>query len=694
MDSQQAVVDGGMSITGVTLFDNGYAVFRRETTIQGHGSIDLYFSSGHMKSVLETLQFAGPGGKKVGNIAYEATKPVANIDLPSTDPLVGLLRTLVGRLISIQHINNKENNKEVEVIEGRVLGVDERIGGVCFDKKTLHVSLLMDGGFIKSIPMEAVHNFHILETQVKQDIAFSLDLKRSTNDLNLQKLSVFYSDVESPLPLIAKYGFCVNEWKSSYRLKISDHPTQFKLDGLAIVENTLDEDWNDVELTLVVGAPAIESSKRAVADEGQWRLSIKTLDGSYTNVRANPRDSVISLQRKLATKLHISFGSFRLMFSGKSVDIGRQLSDYTISNNSTLHMEKVVGSKDTGAMSGQSFVMAAHDNLSYYHIPMRVTARRKQKAIIPLLQAELEGQKVVLYDETIRKGNPLQALLFENTTGRTLEGGSLQISTDADFLGQGILPTLHPGDESSPIPFAVELNCEVIKSSDNSFLKPHLVTIANGTVTIVRIHRVITLYKIKHKGKNSLDFLLNHLFLEDYDLLQRPDIEEEEPVDITDRFYQFRFSVPPMIEKKTFIVREEINDLKEHEVTDVDNDLLSKWVEKELVNSETEKKIKDVLNVKKEISKIERGVYEKQSEIREITSTQERLRQIISSLEGHEKEAYKYVKSLSTEEDKLKQLTSDIKKDQSKKKELEKTRATKATAIHYEVKFIRSAAEE
>lgn len=687
-------LDHGMLIKGVTLFDNGYAVFQREATITGHGSIDLYFSSEHMESVLATLQFLGDGGKKVGNIAYEATKPRASFDVQVNNPLVGLLSSLVGRLVSIQHTANSET----EIVEGKVLGVDKWSAGAADSNgSSQRVSILMDGGFLKSIPIESVSLFRMLESQVQQDFAFSLDLKRSSNDNNMQKLSVFYSDADPPVTLVARYGFRVSEWKSSYRMKLSDHPTLFKLDGLAIVENSLDEDWNDVSLTLVVGAPAIESSRQSITDEGLWRLNIKTLDGSVTSIRANPKDTVVSVKMKLAKKLKIPFFSFRLMFAGKAIEEGRLLSDYTINSNCTLHMDKVFNSKTKyeSTVNEHPFVMAAQDNLSYYEIPMHVTARRKQKAIVPLLQTELEGQKVVLYDETVRKGNPLQALLFENTTGRTLEGGSLQISTDANFLGQGNLPTLHPGDESPPIPYAVELNCEVVKNGDSTYLKPHQVTIENGTVSILRIHRVLTLYRIKNKGKSELDFLLNHLFLEDYDLVQRPDVEEEEPVDITDRFYQFRFVIPPMIEKKTFIVREEINDLKEHDIsTEVDSELLSEWLRKNLVNTETERSINEVLGIKKKISTIERGIFDKQSEITEITSTQTRLQKIISSLEGHEKEASKYIKSLSAEEDKLKALTDEIKKDKEKKKGFQKTLNAKSASIKFSKEFPRSGSEE
>lgn len=164
--------------------------------------------------------------------------------------------------------------------------------------------------------------------------------------------------------------------------------------------------------------------------------------------------------------------------------------------------------------------MAAQDNLSYYQIPMHVTAQRKQKAIVTMLQTELQGQQVVLYDESIRKGNPLSAVLFENTTGRTLEGGSLILTTSEAFLGQSNLPTLSPGDESPPIPYAVELGCEVSKSSDGTYLRPHRVEVGDGVVSFFRIHREVTIYRISNKSDKQLDFLLNHLFLEQYDLVQ------------------------------------------------------------------------------------------------------------------------------------------------------------------------------
>src|SRR4029450_12775342 len=44
-------------------------------------------------------------------------------------------------------------------------------------------------------------------------------------------------------------------WKSTYRLGLPDQGRKPMLQGWAIVDNTLAQDWSDVELSLVAGAP-------------------------------------------------------------------------------------------------------------------------------------------------------------------------------------------------------------------------------------------------------------------------------------------------------------------------------------------------------------------------------------------------------------------------------------------------------
>ena len=671
----------GMRITAVTLYDNGYAVFEREAFVHGDGHIDLYFPSHLITHVLESLQFTGDAAPHVGNIAYQATKPTATIKFnTSSGPMIGLINHLLGSLATFDFKSRSEP------VQGRILGVER---DMILDEKSVpvpHVSMYLAGGRLAAYPLSDIIAVHLDEDGTKRDISFSLDLAKNKSGDDMQKLSVFYSGIEGCKQLVARYGFKVKEWKSSYRMTCSsDDPEKFLLHGLAIVENSLWEDWDNVKLTLVVGAPAIHTEAET-KDQGIWSLVIKDLSGSTFSVRANPKDSVLAIKEKIAKKSHISASSFKLVFSGKPVEDGRQLSDYTINNGATLHMSKIESREGMHASSSShqtQFVMAAQNNLSFYPIPMRVTAQRKQKAIVSMLQTELVGQQVLLYDETIRKGNPLCSILFENTTGRTLEGGMMNVSTTTHFLGESSLPTLTPGDESPPIPYCVELDCEVIKEMDATFRQPHRIEIYEGSISTFRIHQERTVYRIVNKSENKLDFLLNHLFLEDYDLIQNPDNEEEEPVDITDRFYQFRFAVQPKDEKKTFVVREQITDRQKSLVRNLEMEVFKKWKSRQYFDAVTETAINKVFSLKAEIASLDTDVYLHESEVREINSTQDHIRENISALEHHSKQASKYIAALEEAEEKLKKAQASVKSAKSKKKELEKTLRSTINDIQY-----------
>lgn len=103
---------------------------------------------------------------------------------------------------------------------------------------------------------------------------------------------------------------------------------------------------------------------------------------------------------------------------------------------------------------------------------------------------------------------------------------------------------------------------------------------------------------------------------------QNPNKEEEEPVDITDRFYQFRFVVEPKLEKKSFLVREEITDRKEHAIRSLDNDEFERWVGKEYFDTTTVAALNKTFELRKLITAMDRKIYEEEAEIREINKTQ------------------------------------------------------------------------
>lgn len=661
-----------MPIKEVFLYDNGYAVFHREALLEGSGQIDLFFHRQHMKSVLDSLRFYGEASSKVGNIAYESTRPEANVNIKSEQPFLDLLLQMRGLDVKIV-------SQDGTSLVGRLLGVEQGLPEDCDDRRVMSplAMLFVDRQTVRTAPLTKIQSVEVLDDRMKRDVSHALDLVTVSEKEDVQKLSIFFSDVPSAQTVQSQYGLVVAEWKSSYRLVFTnDAHSAFQLDGMAIVENNLDEDWTNVQLTLVVGAPPLHTAESTSTNTGLWELLLYDVDGTQFSVRCNPKDTIMSIKMKIREKRSTPPHTFKLIFAGKELDEGRLVSDYTISNRSTLRMQLKRGAEGGASLDSTKsveFVMASQDGLSYYPIKTKVTAQRKQKAIVPLLQATLQAQSVLLYDELVRRGNPLSAILFENCTGRTLEGGSLQVYKAERFLGSSELPTLAPGDESPPIAYAVKRGCEVQKQTATRYLDWHTLSISDGSLSLIRKRHEITTYLIQNKTDEPLDFLLNHYFLDGYDLV-REDLFDEigEPVDITDRVYQFRFPVAAKDEKKKFVVVEECEDMQKTLVSQLTREVVERYGAKKWISREVLEELKASLQSRRDIDGFVEQIYAREEEMREVKDTQSRLRSNISALEGNKVEAAKYIKSLAAEEDKLKALQARIKQHRVEKQALQR----------------------
>ena len=176
-------------------------------------------------------------------------------------------------------------------------------------QQTNHVCLLLPDGSMVKHSISAIDRIRVLDTSAVKDIEHSLDLIKSSEKTNMQKLSIFYHGDEQEKKLSVRYGVIVSEWVSSYRLVLkleatASNSVTFRLEGFAVVNNVKDEDWNDIKLTLVVGAPILPGAaagEPSVSSRGTIELTIKQITGGDLFIRANPRDLVESVIEKVAS---------------------------------------------------------------------------------------------------------------------------------------------------------------------------------------------------------------------------------------------------------------------------------------------------------------------------------------------------------------------------------------------------------
>jgi len=240
-----------LAIKKVVLFKHGVGHFEREGQISGDASIDLYFRASEMNDVLKSLTVLDLTGGLITSISYESTLSVEEqlkdiaIRLPENNALKGLLSQVQGARVAID-VGQK-------TITGVVTGIEtvkRQTGEIVLD--TTYVSLLVEGRALQSFDVMEAKQITLLDDNLKKDLQHLLDVLIAAKKKDLKKFTVFLKG-EGERTINISYIVAAPVWKTSYRLLLSEESPLIQ--GWAVVDNTQDEDWENVSLSLVAGLP-------------------------------------------------------------------------------------------------------------------------------------------------------------------------------------------------------------------------------------------------------------------------------------------------------------------------------------------------------------------------------------------------------------------------------------------------------
>jgi len=645
----------------VVLFKHGVGHFEREGQISGNASIDLYFRASEMNDVLKSLTVLDLNGGLITSISYESTLPIEEqlkdiaIRLPENNALTGLLSQLQGARVAVE-IGQ-------ETVKGIVTGIEtvkRQMGKLVFD--CTYLSLLIEGGALQSFDVMEAKQIILLDENLKKDLQHLLDVLISAKKKDLKKLTVFLKG-EGERTINMSYIVAAPVWKTAYRLLLSEDAPLIQ--GWAVVDNTQDEDWENVSLSLVAGLP-VSFIHDLYSPRYQKRPEVKV----KTEAAYAPPQSEKAVRSVSAA-----------MMADEEISLDDEL-DFEMAEEVEPRLSKAALKKAAREHSVPVQTRTVGD-LFQYDIENPVTVRRQQSALVPILQTGFSGERVVVYNADVRYSNPMSALLFKNTTGLTLESGPLTVFEDEAYLGEAMLDTLKP-DEEQFVSFSVELGCVVSLDHRSHHEAVHQVSIRHGGMALSHFEMAYKTYVINNKTERDLDFVLEHRFNQGWELVETPT-----PVESTEHFYRFRFDLPAKTVQE-FTVRERIVRSTRHLLKDTARTTLSVWFERKYVDNKTWRTLEGVVQLTEKISQIQRDIKDKEYTIKAIFKNQERVRENLQALGNTTDEQglrELYIAKLASEEETLAQSQADIETLKAEKDKTESHLNTQLKAIEFETRI-------
>jgi len=729
-----------LPVKRVVLYKNGVGYFEHTARVHGTQELSIDFTTSQLNDVLKSLTAVDLGDGRVSSVRYNSIAPL--------DERLKSLRLPFGEQVTQAEYLLALRGARVEVrsgsstASGRLLSVEkirrQRSKDDFEDVTTF--SIVTDAGEMRNFELGAATSVRIAERELTDEVGRYLSLIASSRARDVRRMS-FTATGSGERDVFVSYISEVPIWKSTYRILLAEKPGEKPLlQGWAIVDNTIGEDWKDVQLSLVAGAPQSfiqdisqpfyarrpvvplpeavmltpQSHEATVSNGpvqaggsgggvgagygggvggGTFRLgngvtglsglvkdpSGAGVSGAHVTVRneetgasqvattdSQGRYSFSDIQPGNSAVFVNAPGFQRFNLSNIYLGIGRTNQvDATLNIGTAAETVEVQATSanvqtemaELSAKQGAEAEGKSAGDFFEYKINQKITIGKNQSALVPILQAHIEAEKVTLWNQG---SAPLRALWIRNTSGQVLDSGSFNVLEADTFAGEGILETIHP-EERRLLSYAGDAAVHV-KHSEESSEKPFSrVRIAKGIMQLTKEQRNVKKYTIRNADTEARQVIVEHPAQEGWVLTGAT----PKPEETTESYHRFRVAVDPG--KTAELTVESVHpEEATYELTNLDDDEVALLVQQKRATPAMQQAFDRILKQKEKIENLSNQIAERKRESDQIAADQTRIRENMKALKGTSEEKallQRYVGQLDAQESRLaalRQESSDL----------------------------------
>jgi hypothetical protein len=756
-----------LPVRRVVLYKNGVGYFEHLGRVRGNQTVHVDFTSAQLNDVLKSLTLLDLSGGRITGVNYNSEAPLAR-RLATLRLALGEKPSMADFLSALRGARVEVRSASAPALTGKLLSVERKTrSGSTGTVETDEISLITDTGEVRSVDLSPATSVRIAEHDLQIEVGKYLGLIASARDQDIRRMTVSTTGT-GERNLYVSYISEVPIWKTTYRIVL---PTKAEkkplLQGWAIVDNTVGEDWNDVELSLVAGAPhsfiqqlsePFYGRRPVVALPESVQLSPQTHaatllggNGSLNGVVTDPSGAIVAgaivrlvgpdgavvaqtttdsngqysfssqstgnyrvemeqrgFRKTVISNLNLSPGANQVNgqlqlgsatetitvsastapLETSSAEMSGSAGKLSVANRPHVGISSGSGNGafDSGGINGRNLMNLAVltpgavensiggmeaaasgqglGDLFEYKLKDRVTLKKNQSALVPIVQAELDAERVSLWSGTTGSGRPLRGLWLKNTSSLTLDGGSFSVLDNEVFAGEGLTDPIKPG-ERRILSYATDLGLLVQAETNGRPQHVTRVKISKGVLTQIAELQQRTLYTVRNEDDTTRQLVVEHPARYSWALVKGSKQPEEKAPGVN----RFRLEVPA---KATATLPVEEAHIQEttYQLSDLNDDQIALFVRQGTLTPEMRQPLAKITAQKAVVANLEAEMENRQKDIERIVDDQGRLRENMKALRGSAEEKtllQRYTRQLDEQETRLDGLRKKIEETEAQR---------------------------
>jgi len=644
-----------LPVRRVVLYKNGVGYFEHSARVHGDQDLAIDFTTSQLNDVLKSLTAVDLGDGHISGVRYNSIAPLDErlkaLRLPFGEQLtqVDFLTALRGARVEVH--NGSDN------VTGRLLSVEKekRFTDKGESYEVTAFSVISDAGDMRSFDLSSSTSVRLVEHDLSDEVGKYLNLIGSSRARDLRRMTI--SDTGTgDREIFVSYISEVPVWKSTYRIILPEKPGDKPLlQGWAIVDNTVGEDWRDVQLSLIAGAPQsfiqdisrpLYTRRPVVALPQAAMLTPQTQEASMSA----PAPAVAQTF-DATTETSLTMDSQPAAIHGGGVGGGVLRAQASNGN-----LKQWVAQSPFDAVAKQQAEAEAKDLGDYfeYNLKQKITIGKNQSALVPILQSPIGAEKVTIWNENTREIR--RALWITNSSGLTLDSGTFNILESDTFAGEGLIETVHPA-ERRLISYAADPALRVTMEQESSEKPITRIHIVKGLMYLTREQNDSRKYTLHNADTFPREVVIEHPARENWKLSEGP-----KPEETSASYLRFRVAVPAG-QTANLQIAEYHPESSEFALTNLDEKQIALITQQRQITPAMQDAFRRVLDQKNKVDSLGTQIKARQHEIETITKDQARVRENMKALKGSAEEKallQRYAHQLDAQEDRLNALNKEI----------------------------------